>query len=107
MTFRLRSFQCLEVWLNENSAIYDKKTLLALYRTATEPKFGFLYMNLMEHDPGKMFYYKFEARLVPRASGQGPMASGDQALLRSGQAHQTLDGTSHNPSQQALASQHP
>ena len=106
-TFRLRSFQCLEVWLGENSAIYDKKTLLALYRTATEPKFGFLYMNLMEHDPQKMFYYKFEARLVPRASAQAPGALGDQALLGSHGAQMTPGGTGHMTTQPHTASEYP
>ena len=105
-TFRLRSFQCLEVWLNENSAIYDKKTLLSLYRTATEPRFGFLYMNLMEHDPTKMFYYKFEARLVPRV-GLGSMAAHDPTLLGSHAGMQTHDGNLHNATQHAGASAYP
>ena len=67
-TFRLRSMQDLETWLNENSAVYDKKTLLEIYKAATNPRFGFLYMNLMAHDPKDMFFYKFEARIIPRAA---------------------------------------
>ena len=66
-TFRLRSMQDLEVWLNENSAVYDKKTLTAIYKAATTPRFGFLYMNLMASDPKDMFFFKFEARILPRA----------------------------------------
>ena len=65
-TFRLRSMQDLDTWLNENSAVYDKKTLMAIYQTATTPRFGFLYMNLMAHDPKDMFFFKFEARIIPR-----------------------------------------
>ena len=56
--------QDLDTWLNENSAVYDKKTLLEIYKMATTPRFGFLYMDLMAHDPSKMFYYKFEQRIV-------------------------------------------
>jgi len=63
-TFRLRSMQDLDTWLNENSAVYDKKTLKRIYDVATSPRFGFLYMNLMEHDPSKMFFFKFEKRIV-------------------------------------------
>ena len=107
-TFRLRSLQCLEVWLNENSAIYDKKTLLALYRSATEPKYGFLYMNLMEHDPAKMFFffYKFEARLVPR-TGPGSGASHGQALPGSHAGMPTLGADPHNASLHHTASGYP
>ena len=50
-TFRLRSMQDLDTWLSENSAVYDKKTLMKMYKAATTPRFGFLYMNLMAHDP--------------------------------------------------------
>ena len=67
-TFRLRSMQDLDTWLNENSAVYDKKTLMEIYKTATTPRFGFLYMNLMAHDSKDMFFFKFEARIIPRRS---------------------------------------
>ena len=63
-TFRLRSMQDLDTWLNENSAVYDKKTLKKIYDLATSPRFGFLYMDLMQHDPSKMFMFKFEKRIV-------------------------------------------
>ena len=63
-TFRLRSMQDLDTWLSENSAVYDKKTLMKIYQTATNPRFGFLYMNLMAHDPRDMFFFKFEKRIV-------------------------------------------
>ena len=60
--------QDLDTWLNENSGVYDKKTLMAIYQRATQPRFGFLYMNLMAHDPKDMFFYKFEARIIPRVA---------------------------------------
>ena len=37
---------------------------MKIYQAATAPRFGFLYFNLMEHDPSKMFYFKFEQRIV-------------------------------------------
>jgi hypothetical protein len=67
-TFRLRSMQDLDTWLNENSAVYDKKTLMKIYQAATTPRFGFLYMNLMAHDPRDMFFFKFERRIVVKSS---------------------------------------
>ena len=69
-TFRLRSMQDLETWLNENSAVYDKKTLHRIYTAAVTPRFGFLYMNLMAHSPKDMFFFKFEARIIPRGSAE-------------------------------------
>ena len=64
LTFPLRSMQELDTWLNDNSAVHYKKTLMKIYQAATTPRFGFLYMNLMEHDPSKMFFFKFEQRIV-------------------------------------------
>ena len=58
--------QDLDTWLNENSAVYDKPTLLKIYKAATTPQFGFLYINLMAHDARDMFFFKFESRIVPR-----------------------------------------
>ena len=56
--------QNLETWLNENSAVYDKQTLLKIYKAATTPRFGFLYMNLMAHNLNELFFFKFETRIV-------------------------------------------
>ena len=66
MTFKLRSLQDLDTWLHENSAVYDKATLMKIYKAATTPKYGFLYMNLMAHDPRDMFFYKFQSRIIPQ-----------------------------------------
>ena len=60
--------QDLDTWLGENSAVYDKKTLMKIYQAATTPRFGCLYMNLMAHDPREMFYYKFEHIIVVQNS---------------------------------------
>ena len=69
-TFRLRSMQDLETWLSENSAVFDRPTLVNIYKAATTPRFGFLYINLMAHEPRDMFFYRFESRIVPRTQAQ-------------------------------------
>ena len=64
--FRLRSYQDLDTLLDEFSALVDsKKVLHAIYRAATSERFGFLYVDLMAHDAEHMFFYKFQARLLP------------------------------------------
>ena len=65
MTFRLRSFQDLQIWLDENSAIYNKKVLMKMYHLATDLPYGFIYINLMEVDKRKAFFSKFDAQLIP------------------------------------------
>ena len=40
-TFRLRSYQDLQIWLDENSPFYDKKTLLNMYHICVDKPFGF------------------------------------------------------------------
>jgi len=82
-TFRLRSFQDLQIWLDDNSAIYDKKTLLNMYHMCVEKPFGFMYLNLSVQDRAEMFWYKFEARLVPSgdvAPKPGPLMQSTEAL---------------------------
>ena len=76
-TFRLRSFQDLQIWLDENSAIYDKKTLLKMYHMCVDQPFGFIYINLSTQDRNDMFWFKFEAKLVPTGETEhrGPKGS--------------------------------
>ena len=65
--FRLRSSQdLLEGVIREYSALIDSKTLLAMYRKATERPYGFLYVNLLAKTVQDMFFRSFEARLVPK-----------------------------------------
>ena len=45
--FRLRNAADLEAWIEELSAVYDKKTLHQLYTLATEAPHSSLYINLM------------------------------------------------------------
>ena len=44
---RLRNAADLKAWIEELSAVYDKKTLHQLYTLATEAAHSFLYINLM------------------------------------------------------------
>ena len=63
--FRQRSRFDLEAFLEENSAIIPREQLYQMYVKATSRDHGFLYCNLMESDPDKMFYASFKSRLVP------------------------------------------
>ena len=66
MFFRQRSRFDLEAFLEENSAIIPREQLYQMYVKATGKDHGFLYCNLMQSDPAKMFYSSFNARLVPK-----------------------------------------
>ena len=66
MVYRLRNVSDLEAILDEMSAVYDKKTLLKRYRTATDKPFTFLYLNLMAKDKKDMFYISFCHKLIPK-----------------------------------------
>ena len=44
--YRLRNYKDLESFLEELSALYDKKTLLELYKYATDAPYSFLYVKL-------------------------------------------------------------
>ena len=62
--FRARNGTDVEALVEENSALADKYTLHRLYDHATREKFSFLYIDLMETDPDKAFYRKFDSQLV-------------------------------------------
>ena len=64
--YRLRNYADLESWIEELSAVYDKKTLHQLYRFATEKAHSCLYINLMEQNKENMFLMNFNRRLIPR-----------------------------------------
>ena len=54
--------------------------LLEIYKIATTPRFGFLYMNLTAHDSKDMFFFKFEARIVPTVGAAGQEKDGNRSL---------------------------
>ena len=64
--FRLRNANDLEAWIEELSAVYDKKSFHQLYNRATEAPHSFLYISLMETDKTKMFYIQFSRNLISR-----------------------------------------
>ena len=63
---RLRNANDLEAWIEELSAVYDKKTLHQLYSIAAEKPHSFLYLNLMSKSKEDMFYILFKQILIPR-----------------------------------------
>ena len=65
MFFRQRSRFDLEAFLEENSAIIPRDQLYQMYVKATNRDHGFLYCDLMQSNPDKMFYASFNSRLVP------------------------------------------
>ena len=62
--YRLRNTKDLETFVEEVSAVYDKKTLLALYNAATEEPFGFLYVKLTAKNKDDMFFKRFAHKLI-------------------------------------------
>ena len=62
--YRLRNYKDIECYLDECSALFDKKTLLELYNIATSEPYSFLYMKLTEPDKHKMFYQNLNKQLV-------------------------------------------
>jgi hypothetical protein len=61
--FRLRSAKDLESFLEEVSAIHDKKILMDIYNLATQEEFSFLYVKLNAKSKDHMFYIKFGKRI--------------------------------------------
>ena len=53
--FRLRNYADLEGIIEEVSALYDKRTLMDMYKTATDEPYGFLYVKLTAKDKTEMF----------------------------------------------------
>ena len=62
--FRLRNAGDLEAWIDEVSAITDKKTLLQLYQMATAEPFSFLFIKLNAKKVNDMFYMRFDKQLM-------------------------------------------
>ena len=56
--------------MDEVSAVYDKKTLLALYNAATEEPFSFLYVKLTSKTKDDMFCKRFDHKLVIGGEGE-------------------------------------
>ena len=61
--YRLRNYKDLESLLEELSALYDKKTLMQLYETATSEPHSFWFINLMAKNKRDMFYMNYNKKL--------------------------------------------
>ena len=62
--YRLRNMKDLDAFIDELSAVMDKKTLLYLYHTATYEPYSFLYVKLTAKNKNEMFYQNFDKRLI-------------------------------------------
>ena len=62
--YRLRNYKDLETFIEEVSAVQDKKTLLEMYNIATQEPYSFLYINLVAKSKKDMFYIRFDKKLV-------------------------------------------
>jgi len=68
-----KNARCMCVWnhkevetlCEELNGIYDKNTLLEMYRAATAEPYSFLFIRLDAKTRETMFYLRFEQRLVP------------------------------------------
>ena len=63
--WRLRNAKEVETLCEELSGVYDKNTLLEMYREATAEPFSFMFVRLDAKTRETMFFLRFEARLVP------------------------------------------
>ena len=61
--YRLRNYRDLETFIEEVSAITDKKTLLEIYHLATDEPYSFLYVNLRAKRINDMFMIRFDKRI--------------------------------------------
>jgi hypothetical protein len=62
--YRLRNYKDLETFIEEVSAIMDKKIILDFYNYATSIPYGFLYVKLTEKNKDNIFYQNFQNRLT-------------------------------------------
>jgi hypothetical protein len=61
--YRLRNYRDLETFIEEVSAVVDKKTLLEIYNLATTEPYSVLFVNLRAKDRNNMFWIKFNKRI--------------------------------------------
>jgi hypothetical protein len=66
--FALRNAKELESLIEEYSGRIGRDNFIAIYAEAIKTPHNFLLINLMEHNPEKMFYRNFTHRLVPEKS---------------------------------------
>ena len=69
--YRLRTYKDLETFIEEVSAVHDKKSLLALYNPATGEPFSFLYVKLTSKTKNETFHERFHHKLTVTEGGRG------------------------------------
>ena len=62
--FKQRNVKDLITFLDEFSAMVDKKILMRMYEIAIEKKFNFLYIIILAADADHMFYWNLDKRLI-------------------------------------------
>ena len=58
--FKLKNQSELDAFIEENSALVDKKTLLEMYKEAVKEPYSFFYININSKDINKAFHIRFE-----------------------------------------------
>ena len=61
--YRLRNYNDLQTFIEEISALIDKKTLLEIYKLSTSEPFSFLYVNLRAKKKNDIFHIRFDKRI--------------------------------------------
>jgi hypothetical protein len=61
--YRLRNKKDLDTFIEEVSAVLDKKTLMNIYNSCTREPFSFLYVKLTAKSIDDMFYCNFNKRI--------------------------------------------
>ena len=61
--FRLRNYQDTSMFLEEMGGIIDKKTLLEIYKIATQEAYSFLYVKLNAKSLSNMFMINYNKRI--------------------------------------------
>ena len=61
--YRLRNYKDLETFIDEVSAVADKKTLLHIYKLATDEPYSFLYCDLRAKTKNDMFMILFDKKI--------------------------------------------
>ena len=62
--FRLRNYRDLEAFVEEVSALIDKKSLMEIYNLATAEAYSFLYVKLTAKKKNDIFMVKFNKRIT-------------------------------------------
>ena len=62
--FRLRNYRDLETFIEEVSALIDKKSLMEIYNLATAEAYSFLYVKLTAKKKDDIFMVKFDKKIT-------------------------------------------